>query len=116
MGENRHLDTGAVYQERRFFRAVEVAAAGTLTGDHLATSRGDVVIHPINHATLVVGWNGRTIYVDPVGGAAPVPGVAACGSDPDHASARGSSGCRDAQQRARAGGVDRGAADAFTVR
>jgi L-ascorbate metabolism protein UlaG (beta-lactamase superfamily) len=74
-GADRHLDSGAPYQAHRFFRAVEVAAAGTLTGDHLATSRGDAVIHPINHATLVLGWNGRTIYVDPVGGAVPFQGL-----------------------------------------
>jgi len=27
----------------------------------------DVVIHPINHASLVLTWNGKTIYNDPVG-------------------------------------------------
>jgi len=35
------LGLGAPYQAHRFFRAVEVAAASALTGDHLATSRGD---------------------------------------------------------------------------
>jgi L-ascorbate metabolism protein UlaG (beta-lactamase superfamily) len=46
------------------------AAEAELTGDRLATSSGDLVIHPINHATLALGWNKITIYVDPVGGAA----------------------------------------------
>jgi len=44
------------------------AAANNLDGDKIATGDGDLVIHPINHATFVMGWNGKTIYVDPVGG------------------------------------------------
>ena len=36
-------------------------------GDHVATSDGDLVIHPIDHATFVMGWKGKAIYVDPVG-------------------------------------------------
>ncbi len=32
------------------------------------TSAGPLVIHPIQHATFVMQWNGKTIYVDPVGG------------------------------------------------
>src|SRR6266542_5057846 len=36
--------------------------------DHVATSDGDLIIHPINHATFVMGWKDKTIYVDPVGG------------------------------------------------
>jgi len=46
------------------------AAGAALTGDRLATSQGDLVIHPINHATLALGWGNVTVYVDPVGGAA----------------------------------------------
>jgi len=51
--------------------AVERApgAETALTGDRVATSEGDLVIHPINHATLALQWKGQTIYVDPVGGA-----------------------------------------------
>ncbi len=44
------------------------AAPKTLTGDHIPTSDGDLIVHPINHATLALGWKGLTIYVDPVGG------------------------------------------------
>lgn len=40
-----------------------------LTGDHVATNDGNLVIHPINHATLALGWKNLTIYADPVGGA-----------------------------------------------
>jgi len=42
-----------------------------LTGDHVGTSQGDLIIHPVNHASFVMQWNGKTIYVDPVGGAEP---------------------------------------------
>ncbi len=44
------------------------SAAEPLSGDHLATRDGDLVIHPINHATLALGWKSLTLYVDPVGG------------------------------------------------
>ena len=29
---------------------------------------GDLIIHPVQHATFVMSWNNQTIYVDPVGG------------------------------------------------
>src|SRR3954468_24113996 len=45
------------------------AANGTLSGDKIPTSDGDLIIHPVEHATLVMAWNGKTICVDPVGGA-----------------------------------------------
>jgi len=40
-----------------------------LPKDTLTSSDGEIVIHPIHHATFVVEWNGTTVYVDPVGGA-----------------------------------------------
>ncbi len=40
-----------------------------LPADHIKTSQGDLAIYPMNHASLVTSWNGKTIYVDPVGGA-----------------------------------------------
>ncbi len=43
-------------------------AAGTLDGDRIATSDGELIIHPINHATLVIGWKDKIICADPVGG------------------------------------------------
>jgi len=42
-------------------------SADKLEGDHVATSDGDLIIHPINHATFVMSWKDRAIYVDPVG-------------------------------------------------
>lgn len=46
-----------------------LAAEPTLTGDRVATKGGDLIIHPVNHATLALSWKQRVIYVDPVGGA-----------------------------------------------
>ena len=45
-------------------------AASTLTGDVIPAQGGDLILRPINHATLAIQANGRTIYVDPVGGGA----------------------------------------------
>src|SRR5437762_572715 len=59
----------------RFYRAVPSADTNVLTGDILVTNGGDVVIHPINHATFVMSWNGKTIYNDPVGGSSPFRGL-----------------------------------------
>jgi L-ascorbate metabolism protein UlaG (beta-lactamase superfamily) len=50
--------------------AAPVAEGPMVTGDSFATDNGDLVIHPIAHATLAMGWDGKTIYVDPVGDAA----------------------------------------------
>jgi len=43
------------------------ASAQALTGDRIPTDSGDLIIHEVGHATFVMGWNGRTVYVDPVG-------------------------------------------------
>jgi L-ascorbate metabolism protein UlaG (beta-lactamase superfamily) len=45
-----------------------VAADAPAGGDRIPTANGDLVIRPIDHATFVMNWNGKTIYVDPVGG------------------------------------------------
>jgi L-ascorbate metabolism protein UlaG (beta-lactamase superfamily) len=50
-------------------------AQETPMADTLATSTGDLVIHPIDHASLVLEWGGKAIYVDPVGGAALYEGL-----------------------------------------
>jgi len=42
-------------------------SAEKIEGDHLATSDGDLIIRPINHATFAMSWKDRAIYVDPVG-------------------------------------------------
>lgn len=40
-------------------------------GDTVATADGDITIHPITHASLILGFGDQVIYIDPVGGAAP---------------------------------------------
>ena len=45
------------------------AAEKELAGDRIATEQGDLIVHPVQHAMLLLQWNGKTIYVDPVGGA-----------------------------------------------
>jgi L-ascorbate metabolism protein UlaG (beta-lactamase superfamily) len=44
-------------------------AADKLTGDVVPATGGDVIIHPINHATFAMSWSNKVIYADPVGGA-----------------------------------------------
>jgi len=44
------------------------AAEEMLDGDRIETGQGDLVIHPVNHATFVTAWDDNIIYVDPVGG------------------------------------------------
>ena len=57
--------------------ALPAGAADALTGDHIPTDKGDLIIHPINHATFVMAWSGKTICVDPVGGAGRFAGLPA---------------------------------------
>lgn len=47
------------------------AVAAEPASDTIPTADGELVVHPINHATFVIEWNGRTVVVDPVGGAEP---------------------------------------------
>lgn len=68
-GSNQHTDSATRFLPRRFYRLTTLAGTGHVTGDHLPTEAGGVVIHPINHATFVLQWQGQMIYVDPVGGA-----------------------------------------------
>ena len=55
-----------------FATAQDASMAETIT-----TSEGDLVIHPVEHASLVLEWGGKVIYVDPVGGAALYEGLPA---------------------------------------
>lgn len=50
---------------------------GVLTGDTITTDDGDIVIHPVDHASLVIGFGNDVFYVDPVGGAALYEGLPA---------------------------------------
>jgi len=47
-----------------------VAIAGSPSDNTIATDKGPVTIHALEHATFVMQWNGATIAVDPVDGGA----------------------------------------------
>ena len=52
----------------------ELTLAGAITAqaaDKIKTTKGDLEVHPVRHGTVVFKWNGKTVFVDPVGGAAP---------------------------------------------
>jgi L-ascorbate metabolism protein UlaG (beta-lactamase superfamily) len=61
-----HTDSAAPYLAQRVYRALQ-NPTNTFTGDHLVTTNGDVIIHPVNHAAFVMSWQGKTIYNDPAG-------------------------------------------------
>ena len=44
------------------------AALFVLAQDTIKTEKGDLTIHPIEHATFVMKWGGKTIFVDPTKG------------------------------------------------
>ena len=46
-----------------------------LSGDSVGLGNGVLTIHPVRHATFVMQWDGRTVYVDPVGGPKPFAGL-----------------------------------------
>jgi L-ascorbate metabolism protein UlaG (beta-lactamase superfamily) len=74
-GVNQHTDSAAPYLPTRFYRAEQLTNSPVLTGDHIATTNGDVVIRPVGHATFVMSWNGKIIVNDPTntGGFAGLP-------------------------------------------
>lgn len=53
------------------------AGAQRISPDTIALSGGPLVVQPINHASVVLTVGGKTIYADPVGGAAKYAGLAA---------------------------------------
>ncbi len=60
-----HTDSSAPFLGRRFYRALQLTGTNVLTGDYEPTQAGEVVIHPISHATFVIAWNTNALYVDP---------------------------------------------------
>ena len=52
-----------------FAWAITKANAQLTTPDSIATPSGNVVVHPIFHAALVLQWKGKSIYIDPYNGA-----------------------------------------------
>src|SRR4051812_34336286 len=41
------------------------ASTGLPITDRIMTSNGELTITPINHATVLLGWGGKHIYLDP---------------------------------------------------
>ena len=71
------MNTSPLFFQRRFWigcatvltLSSAIAQEKGRTPDVIPTQQGDLKIYPVNHATLVLQWNGQAIYVDPVGGA-----------------------------------------------
>jgi L-ascorbate metabolism protein UlaG (beta-lactamase superfamily) len=59
------------------FISIAVAVAQRPAPDMIETSKGTLTIQPLNHATLALTWQGKTIYTDPNGGAKTFEGLAA---------------------------------------
>ncbi len=49
-------------------KAILCAALLAFAQDTIKTDKGDLTVHPIQHATLVLKWGGKTIFVDPTTG------------------------------------------------
>jgi L-ascorbate metabolism protein UlaG (beta-lactamase superfamily) len=61
----RYTDSGAPFLPGRYYRAVQLTESRNLSGDHLSTTNGDVIIHTLYHASFMMSWNGNIIYSDP---------------------------------------------------
>jgi L-ascorbate metabolism protein UlaG (beta-lactamase superfamily) len=60
-----------------FAFAMYSANAQRISADTIVLSKGTLIVQPINHASVVLTAAGKTIYVDPVGGATKYQGLAA---------------------------------------
>lgn len=52
-----------------FCLATVTAEAQRPSPDNIQTGNGTITVQPIQHGTLVLSWNGTTVYADPTGGA-----------------------------------------------
>jgi L-ascorbate metabolism protein UlaG (beta-lactamase superfamily) len=60
-----YTDSAAPFLLSRFYRVEVLDGSNHVSGDHVNTTEGDVVIQPRYHATFVMNWNGKMVYVDP---------------------------------------------------
>ena len=60
-----------------FFLIVIFAQAQLAAPDRVKVKGGELTIQPITHATLVLGYQKKNIYIDPTGGAEAFKGLAA---------------------------------------
>lgn len=56
--------------------AVSLCRAQLPKPDDIQTSQGTLKVQPLNHATLALTWNGKTIYADPYQGQKTFVGIA----------------------------------------
>lgn len=65
----QHTDSAAPFLDHRSYRGLAGTGTNAVTGDHLVTSDGDVVIHPRSHAEMFLQWrnssNTVNILTDP---------------------------------------------------
>jgi L-ascorbate metabolism protein UlaG (beta-lactamase superfamily) len=61
----QYTDSAAPFLATRYYRAKLLEGTNILSGDHLPTTNGDVVIQPVNHAGFILQWNGVVICSDP---------------------------------------------------
>jgi L-ascorbate metabolism protein UlaG (beta-lactamase superfamily) len=61
----QHTDSAAPFLESRLYRALGLDGTNVVTGEHLATTNGDVILHRVYHAAVALSWAGRMVYVDP---------------------------------------------------
>src|SRR4051794_23048617 len=50
----QHTDSAAPFLPTRYYRATRVETTNVLSGDHLTTTNGDVIIRPVDHAGLAL--------------------------------------------------------------
>ncbi len=60
-----------------FLMLSSVAFAQQSAPDQIETKKGPLLIQPILHGTVALTWDGKTIYIDPYGGAEAFDGIAA---------------------------------------
>jgi L-ascorbate metabolism protein UlaG (beta-lactamase superfamily) len=56
------------------------APAPTATDDPIPTSNGNAVVHPIGHASVLITWDGKKIFIDPAPGGGGGRGGGAAGA------------------------------------
>ncbi len=61
----QYTDSAAPFLQYRYYRAVQLTDTNAVTGDHVPTDAGDIVIHKGYHASFAMSWSNIMIYVDP---------------------------------------------------
>jgi hypothetical protein len=64
-GLGRWEDSTSPLLLRRFYRLRHLGSDSAVTGDHLDTDGGEVIIHPVFHASLALVGSNAVIYADP---------------------------------------------------